>query len=163
MVVGLVPWEGLCVQPPSITMFVQGPRGEIAPIRSVAALKPYLAPLVTTDQAFSYVELLRTFPLPEDTVPGLGPATPHRSGVIENLLREDLRAEGINPEPRIEQDAEGFLLERLVVVRDVGTRCPSYRLVRIRERVAGDGSYGVELLETVRTGRDVGRWIWLPL
>ena len=79
-------------------------------------------------------------------------------------MAKELRAEGIDPNPRVETEGEAFTIRRLVLVRDdeSGTP-PRYRLVRIYERVQRDGRYEAEVRETVSTRADIERWIWKPL
>ena len=158
--VGLVPPEFPFKQPPNETFFVRAPDGRLASIRCVRDLMPHLVPVTTADQALDYTWFLRLFPI---GLPGLGAATPNRFGVSQRSLEEDLRGEDIDPDPVIQSLPEGFEITRLVVVMDVENSRPTYRLVRIRERVTREGAYEAEVLETVRADESVERWIFRPL
>ena len=55
------------------------------------------------------------------------------------------------------------MIQRLVVLEHGPRTRPSYRLVRIRERVGRSGTHQAEVLETVETRSNIaGSWVWLP-
>ncbi len=113
-------------------------------IRSVAELKPYVAPIETADDAIAYARLVRyTFDIPEAEVPG---ESFNRFAVG---IKEKFGAE-------LETTAErniGLLPAGWVVRRAIMEHVDrEWRLVRLEEHIDADGTYTFNRLRTLASG-----------
>ncbi len=145
------------VVPPPTLNFVEV-EGQTFSIRSVAALKPFLAPIDTPERAVDYSRLLRSFEIGDGEVIGCGESlTVEMGGVIPALFAERVRAMGMDPEPEVRATQTGFELERQVVV----SGAPS-ELLLVREWIGRNGSYRYEIVKRLASGPEVESFIWHP-